>query len=353
MKSALHERPGCGAPEAPPVATRRKPLSREEYVQGILRGDRTVLARAVTLIESAREADRDLAEQIVEDCLPHSGHSIRVGITGVPGAGKSTLIEALGRYLITEEKQRVAVLAIDPSSQLSGGSILGDKTRMTTLAASEMAFVRPSPSRGIAGGVAQRTREAMLLCEAAGYRNILVETIGVGQSETAVHEMVDFFLLITLPGAGDELQGIKRGVMELADLVAVNKADGANLPAAERARAEAQNALHFFPGSGSGWTPRAMTCSALTGVGIPELWGCVQELVALTRANGWFGRARRAQQKRWMHEMIEHALRQRFDTNPAVRHSMEALERDVAEGRTTSFRAARMLLEMYSRPIVE
>jgi LAO/AO transport system kinase len=271
----------------------------------------------------------------------------------VPGAGKSTLIEALGGYLIAEQKQKVAVLAIDPSSQISGGSILGDKTRMPTLAASEMAFIRPSPSRGIAGGVAQRTREAMLLCEAAGYRNILVETIGVGQSETAVHEMVDFFLLITLAGAGDELQGIKRGVMELADLVAVNKADGANAAAAKRARAEAQNALHFFPAPESGWTPRAITCSALTGAGIRELWECVLEYFALAQANGWFGRVRRAQQKHWMHEMIEQALEQRFATHPAVRHSMEALERDVAEGRTTSFRAARMLLEMYSQGIVK
>jgi len=353
MKSALQERPGCPTPEAPNVGKKRRPLSREEYLDGILRGDRSVLARAVTLIESAREADRELAEQIIENCLPHSGHSIRVGITGVPGAGKSTLIEALGRYLVAVQKQKVAVLAVDPSSQLSGGSILGDKTRMTTLAASEMAFIRPSPSRGIAGGVAQRTREAMLLCEAAGFSNIFVETIGVGQSETAVHEMVDFFLLITLAGAGDELQGIKRGVMELADLVAVNKADGANMAAAERARAEAQNALHFFPAAESGWTPRATTCSALTGAGISELWGFVLEYTALTKANGSFARTRRMQQKQWMHEMIEQALRQRFDANPAVRHSMAALERDVAEGRTTSFRAARMLLEMYSRAVPE
>jgi LAO/AO transport system kinase len=313
-----------------------------------LRCDRTVLARAVTLIESARDADRELAEQIVEDCLPHAGKSIRVGITGVPGAGKSSLIEALGAYLIAKKKEKVAVLAIDPSSQLSGGSILGDKTRMTTLAASEMAFVRPSPSRGIAGGVAQRTRETMLLCEAAGYRNILVETVGVGQSETAVHEMVDLFLLITLAGAGDELQGIKRGVMELADLVVVNKADGSNVAAAERARAEAQNALHFFPAAGSGWTPRALTCSALNGAGIRELWNCVLEYAALTRANGWFGQARREQQKRWMHEMIAHALRRQFLTHPAVMSRAEALERAVTEGRTTSFRAARMLLEVYA-----
>jgi LAO/AO transport system kinase len=351
MKSALRELPGCGTPEARSPAKRHRPLSREEYRDGILRGDRTVLARAVTLIESAREEDREVAEQIVEDCLPAAaGDSIRVGITGVPGAGKSSLIEALGGFLIETQKQKVAVLAIDPSSQISGGSILGDKTRMPTLAASEMAFIRPSPSRGIAGGVAQRTREAMLLCEAAGYRNILVETIGVGQSETAVHEMVDFFLLITLAGAGDELQGIKRGVMELADLVAVNKADGANVAAAECARAEAQNALHLFPASGSGWTPRAVTCSALTGAGIRELWECVHEYAALTRGNGWFAASRREQQRRWMHEMIDQSLRKRFDAHSAVRGKIAALERDVAEGRTTSFRAARTLLAAYSDP---
>jgi LAO/AO transport system kinase len=350
MKSALREVPGCGTPEAPKPAKRPRPLSREEYRDGILGGDRTVLARAVTLIESAREADRDVAEQIVEDCLPHCADSIRVGITGVPGAGKSSLIEALGGFLIAEKKEKVAVLAIDPSSRISGGSILGDKTRMPTLAASEMAFIRPSPSRGMAGGVAQRTREAMLLCEAAGYRNILVETIGVGQSETAVHEMADFFLLITLAGAGDELQGIKRGVMELADLVAVNKADGTNVDAAERARAEAQNALHFFPASGSGWTPRAVTCSALTGAGISELWALVLEYTELTRGNGWLAASRREQQRRWMQEMIDQALRQRFDAHPAVRGQIAALERDVAEGRTTPFRAARTLLRAYSYP---
>ena len=336
-------------PAAQPAPSRRKPLSREEYVDGIFRGDRAVLARAVTLIESSLPGDRMVAEQIVEDCLPRSGNSIRLGITGVPGAGKSSLIEALGKYLIEELNQKIAVLAVDPSSQLSGGSILGDKTRMTTLAASEMAFIRASPSRGIAGGVAQRTREAMLLCEAAGYGNILVETVGVGQSETAVHEMVDFFLLITLAGAGDDLQGIKRGVMELADLIAVNKADGSNQAAAEHARAEAQNALHYFPAAETGWTPRAITCSAHTGAGIRELWDCVLEYAALTRESGWFGHERREQQKRWMHEMIEQALRQKFNSHPEVRQSLVAFEHDVAAGRATSFRAARTLLEMYSR----
>jgi LAO/AO transport system kinase len=328
----------------------RRSLSRQQTVDGILRGDRAILAQAITLIESTRTADRERAELILEDCLPLSGNSIRVGITGVPGAGKSSVIERLGAYLTGEHEQKVAVLAIDPSSQLSGGSILGDKTRMQSLAASEMSFIRPSPSRGSLGGVAQRTREAMLLCEAAGYHNILVETVGVGQSETAVHEMVDFFLLITLTGAGDELQGMKRGVMELADLVAINKADGANLAAAERARSEAENALHYFPRSANGWTPRALTCSAQTGKGIAELWKCVLEHTGLTKASGEFSVNRQQQMRRWMQEIIEQGLRQRFESHPAIRRRMEALERDVLEGRTTSFRAARMLLEMYSGP---
>ena len=351
-RSALHVRPGCAAPEPPRElsarASSRRSLLPQQYLDGILRGDRTILAQAITLIESSREADRQLAERIVEDCLPYSGNSIRVGITGVPGAGKSSVIEVLGTYLIGEYRQKVAVLAIDPSSQISGGSILGDKTRMRSLASSDMAFIRPSPSRGSLGGVAQRTREAMLLCEAAGYQNILVETVGVGQSETAVHDMVDFFLLIMLAGAGDELQGMKRGVMELADAVAINKADGTNLRAAERARAEAQNALHYFPGSQSGWTPRALTCSAQTGKGIPELWNCVLEYAAMTKSNGWFSLSRRNQTQKWMREIIRQGLRQRFESHPAIKKRMAELEQEVLEGRTTSFRAARELLETYS-----
>lgn len=354
-ESALRVRPGCVTPEPPRdvmarASSRRRSLSRGQAVDGILRGDRAVLAQAITLIESSRGADRELAELIVEDCLPHSGNSIRVGITGVPGAGKSSMIERLGVAVIAERGQKVAVLAIDPSSQLSGGSILGDKTRMQSLASSEMAFIRPTPSRGSVGGVAQRTREAMLLCEAAGYSNILVETVGVGQSETAVHAMVDFFLLITLTGAGDELQGMKRGVMELADVVVINKADGANLAAAERARAEAQNALHYFPASPSGWTPRAMTCSARTGKGIAELWSCVLEHASLTKANGWFPANRQQQTRRWMREIIAQGLRERFESHPAIRRRLEALEQDVLEGRTTSFRAARTLLDFYADP---
>ena len=344
--------PGDTAPEpqAEGVAratNRRKSYSLAQYIEGILEGDRTILARAITLIESTRAEDRALAEQIVENCLPHSGNSIRLGITGVPGAGKSSLIEALGRVIIAERKEKVAVLAIDPSSQLSGGSVLGDKTRMTTLASSEMAFIRPSPSRGFLGGVAQCTREAMLLCEAAGYENIIIETIGTGQSETAVHDMVDFFLLIMLTGAGDELQGIKRGVMELADCVAVNKADGGNLAAAERARTEIQNALHYFPGSASGWTTRALTCSARTGKGITELWNCVLEQAALIKANGWLESSRQSQVRIWMHELIQRELRRGFEEHPGIGSKMDALEREIREGRMTSFRAARLLLEGY------
>ena len=352
-ESALRVRPGSITPEPPrdliaKVAKRRRSLSRQQYLDGILAGDRTILAQAITLIESSRAADRELAEQLIEDCLPHSGNSIRVGITGVPGAGKSSVIETLGTFLIQERRQKIAVLAIDPSSQLSGGSILGDKTRMQSLASNEAAFIRPSPSRGSLGGVAQRTREVMLLCEAAGYQNIFIETVGVGQSETAVHGMVDFFLLITLSGAGDELQGMKRGVMEMADIVVVNKADGSNMAAAERARTDAQNALHYLPASLSGWTPRALTCSAQTGRGIPELWDCVLEHTATTKANGWFDVARRDQARTWMHEIIQQGLRQRFEAHPAIRKRMEALEQEVLEGRTTSFRAALTLLEMYS-----
>jgi len=350
--SAFSVSPGGLVPpltrDRPARASRReKPLAREHYFDGIRSGDRSILARAITLIESTRTEDRQLAEQIIEDCLPHSGNSIRVGITGVPGAGKSSVIEALGSFLIENHKQRVAVLAIDPSSQLSGGSVLGDKTRMPSLSSSEMAFIRPSPSRGFLGGAAQHTREAMLLCEAAGYQNIFVETIGTGQSETVVRDMVDFFLLIALAGAGDELQGIKRGVMEFANVVAINKADGRNLTVAELARTEAQSALHYFPSSASGWTSRALTCSAHTGKGIAELWSCISEHSAMTKANGWQQQNRQVQMRTWMREIIQHELQMRFDCHSSIREHAAELEQEVVEGTTTSFRAARTLLEMY------
>lgn len=326
---------------------RRLRLSCQEYIDGIVHGDRTVLARAITLVESARLEDDNLAQDVIEACLPQSGDSIRLGMTGAPGVGKSSVIEALGTYLTQELKQKVAVLAIDPSSQVSGGSILGDKTRMNALANDERAFIRPSPSGGSLGGVARRTRETMLLCEAAGWRNIIVETIGVGQSETAVRSMVDFFLLLVLAGAGDELQGMKRGIIEMSDLIAINKADGPNLRPAEQARRQYENALHLFPAPPTGWTSRVVKCSAVTRDGIPSLWQTALEHDALMKSNGWFERIRREQVSRWMHETIEWGLRDHFQNDPAIKNSLPGLEREVAEGRTSPFRAARRLLELY------
>ena len=347
MKSALSERRGVKAPEVPRLEKARTKSTREQYVEGILRGDRATLARAITLVESSLEADRELAGVILEDCLPYSGRSLRLGLTGVPGGGKSTLIEALGRLIVEDRDEKVAVLAVDPSSEVSGGSILGDKTRMTVLATSENAFIRPSPTRGSHGGVAQSTREAMLLCEAAGYKNVLVETVGVGQTETAVRGMVDFFLLVTLAGAGDELQGIKRGVMELADAVVVNKADGPNVKAGEKARSEIESALHLFHPAASGWTPRALTCSAQTGNGVRELWDLIEQHAALTHGNGWHSAARAEQQRHWMRQLIEQGLRSHFESNTLVRERMNALEREVVEGKTTAFHAAKTLLYAY------
>jgi len=351
-KSASHNT--AGSPASGPhdgarsVSVRRRVLSRSQYVDGVLNANRSILAQAITLVESSRPADRELAELIVEDCLSSAGKSLRVGITGSPGAGKSSVIEALGTHLVTACNQNVAVLAIDPTSELTGGSILGDKTRMTALSASPLAFIRPSPSRGAFGGVAQHTRESILLCEAAGYRNILVETVGVGQSEIAVHEMVDCLVLILLAHAGDELQGIKRGVMEWLDIAAINKADGSNLDAAERSLSDVRNALHFFPPSPSGWTPRAHLCSAHTGLGIHALWDSVLEHASTTQNNGWFSLNRRQQTLRWMHSTLDQGLRQLFRSHPVVRSSMDALEREILEGKTTPVQAARMLLELFS-----
>ena len=329
------------------VSKQTKPLSAEQYVEGILKGDRSALAKAITLIESSREGDRKIAEEVVERCLQLSGNSIRVGITGPPGAGKSSLIEALGKHIIVDRGETVAVLAVDPTSRVSGGSILGDKTRMRFLATSDKAFIRPSPTRGAQGGVAQHTREAILLCEAAGYRNILVETVGVGQSEVAVRDMVDFFLLVTIAGAGDELQGIKRGVMELVDAVAVNKADGDNVRAAESARVEAENALHFLPVSTSGWMARALACSAHSGDRVGAVWACVLEHHAMTNANGWLDRLRREQNRRWMQETLEAGLMQLFRSNAVVRERMADLEKQVVDGRITAVRAGRELLDLH------
>ena len=270
-------------------------LSPRQYVDGVLGGDRVVLARAITLVESELPEDRGLAADVLDGVLPHSGRARRVGITGVPGVGKSTFIDTLGMHLVRDRGERVAVLTVDPSSPVSGGSILGDKTRMERLAMEDRAFIRPSPARGHLGGVARRTRETVLLCEGAGFENVLVETVGVGQSETAVRSMTDFFLLLMLAGAGDALQGIKRGIIEMADAMAVTKADGDNVAAAERARHEYASALHLFPASPDGWAPVVVTCSALTGAGIAELWAAVLEHRVQLEANGWFA-VRRAEQ---------------------------------------------------------
>jgi LAO/AO transport system kinase len=346
--SALRVQPGTATPGPPPVPLRRRRrLPREVYIQGVLAGDRKVLARAITLIESTRDDDSALAREILEVCLPRTGNSVRVGITGVPGAGKSSLIETLGLHLIRDYGEKVAVLAVDPSSQISGGSILGDKTRMEALSSAENAFIRPSPSSGSLGGVARRTRETMLLCEAAGYRNIIVETVGVGQSETAVRSMVDFFLLLTLTGAGDELQAMKRGVMEMADVVAINKADGGNRQRAEMARTELEYALHLFPASPTGWAPRSVTCSAQTGAGIPELWRLVLDHRRQLEENGWLQRVRHEQVKTWMYDIIEQELQQRFRQHPQVRERLPKLEAEVVAGKTSSFHAAQVLLELY------
>ncbi len=350
-KSALQVRDGCAIPVPPdPIhaSKREGKLSSASYVEGILKGDRSVLSRAITLIESSRGTDRQEADEILEGCLPASGESIRVGVTGTPGAGKSSLIEALGKHVIGERGEKVAVLAIDPSSQLSGGSILGDKTRMTFLSSSEMAFIRPSPSRGAHGGVAQNTRDAILLCEAAGYRNILVETVGVGQSEAAVRGMVDFLMLVMLGGAGDELQDIKRGLMEVADAVVINKADGDNIKSAEKACTEASCALHLLPASPSGWTPRAVTCSAHTGRGVADLWSSILKHDAITRAAGWFDRMRQEQAACAMGEQIELGLLQLFRGHPGVQRRLPELEGEVMAGNMTAVRAVRELLALFS-----
>lgn len=308
-----------------------------------------MLARAITVMESHLPADNELAEQILDGILPHTGHSYRVGITGVPGAGKSTFIDALGTHLVRDRGEKVAVLSVDPSSPISGGSILGDKTRMERLSAEENAFIRPSPSGGHLGGVARRTRETLLLCEAAGYSNILVETVGVGQSETAVRLMTDFFLLLMIPGAGDELQGIKRGIIEMLDGMVINKADGDNRARAERARVEYSSALHLFPPNPDGWTPRVLTCSALHNEGIREVWDMVRQHRAQQQAGGHFERRRRRQSLAWMRELISIGLEDLFKQDPGVQSRMPELEDAVRRGSVTPFRAARELLTIFRK----
>ena len=329
--------------------TRRGRLPLERYVDGILGGDRVILARAITLIESQRAADMEMAGRLLDRILPHTGRSRRVGVTGVPGVGKSTFIDALGMHLIRNRGERVAVLTVDPSSPVSGGSILGDKTRMERLCAEEKAFIRPSPARGHLGGVARRTRETILLCEAAGFENVVVETVGVGQSETAVRSMTDFFLLLMLAGAGDELQGMKRGIIEMVDGMAINKADGDNLRKAERARVEYASALHLFAASLDGWTPHILTCSALHGQGIGEIWQMVLDHRALLESNGHLTRQRSGQALEWMRELIALGLEEAFRRDAKVAARLPELRAAVDRGLMTPFAASNELLAIFHR----
>lgn len=320
--------------------------AKEDYVEGIRAGNTTLLSQAITLIESSKKINRELGQEILEECMPWTGNSVRIGITGVPGVGKSTFIEAMGQRILKEEK-KLAVLTIDPSSSRSGGSILGDKTRMQHLSNHKNAFIRPSPTSGTLGGVARKSRETMLLCEAAGYDTIFIETVGVGQSETAVHSMVDFFLLLMLAGAGDELQGIKRGIMEMADLIAINKAEGENRQTAKNAAREYKNALTLFPDPPSGWKPPVVTCSALLGVGIEEIWQHVEQYLRLTRENGYFRQKRKEQAAYWMYESIHEQLKDQFYKHPGVQTRLQKTESRVQKGEISSFKAAEELLKVF------
>lgn len=326
------------------TTNRRKRLSINEYYNGILNADRSVLGKAITLIESSLPADKALAQQVIEKCLPHSGNSIRVGITGVPGVGKSTFIEALGIKLVKQGK-KLCVLAVDPTSQLTGGSILGDKTRMQNLSIHPSAFIRPSPSGNSLGGVTRSTREIVILCEAAGFDTILIETVGVGQSETAVHGMVDFFLLLMLAGAGDELQGIKRGIMEMCDALIITKADGENKTKAKRAIVEYRNALHLYPLAASEWSPKVGYCSALTGENIEKVWDIVNDYTKHTKKNGYFESYRAEQEVQRLHETIEQLLKDRFYNNADIAEQLKNLEQQVAQKKISAYAAAEKLLK--------
>ena len=326
---------------------RRQPLPNPtELVEGILRGDITALSRAVTLVESVAPAHQSLAREVIEKCLPYSGKSRRIGITGVPGAGKSTSIDAFGMHVLGQG-HKLAVLAIDPSSERTRGSILGDKTRMERLSQQKDAFIRPSPSAGSLGGVARKTRETIVLCEAAGYDTVFVETVGVGQSETAVHSMVDYFLLIQLAGTGDELQGIKRGIMEMADGIVINKCDGDNIKRAELAAGQFRSALHLFPPTPSGWVPEVLTYSGYYELGIDKVWDMIDRYFEFTRKNGYFERQRNEQAKYWMVESINEQLRANFYRRPDVKALLEQKEMRVLNNEQSSFTAAHEVLEYY------
>lgn len=325
---------------------KRRDLTVEDYIEGILAGNITILSQAITMVESSLVEHHELSQQIIERCLPHSGKSVRIGITGVPGAGKSTFIEAIGNK-VTGMGHKLAVLAIDPSSERSKGSILGDKTRMETLVHNENAFIRPSPSAGSLGGVARKTRESVVLCEAAGFDVIFIETVGVGQSETAVHSMVDLFLLLQISGAGDELQGIKRGIMEMADMVAITKADGANIQKANLAKAQIKSALELFPMPDSGFKPRVYTTSSTEGSGLLELWNGVEDYMKFTKDNKSFFNKRAKQAKYWMFESIDSHLRESFYHNALIESQLSDFEEQVLLQKKSSFVAAKELLDLY------
>jgi LAO/AO transport system kinase len=326
-----------------PAAGQRRELSLDEYVEGVLSGERSVLARAITLVESNAERHQEKAQEMLTRLIPHVGETIRVGITGVPGAGKSSLIETLGLKLC-ERGHKLAVLAVDPTSSVTGGSILGDKTRMEQLSRNRSAYIRPSPSGGVLGGVARKSRETLIVCEAAGFDVIFVETVGVGQSEITVRSMVDLFILLQIAGAGDELQGIKKGVMERCDLVVVNKADGDNKTRAEAARADYARILHYLQPSTEGWKTLALACSAATGAGVDELWDAVEAFRVNTAASGVFARRRRQQDLDWMHNLILEQIKRAFYGNAQVKLNLPAIERMVVEGRMSPTQAATRLL---------
>ncbi|MGG7034590.1 MAG: methylmalonyl Co-A mutase-associated GTPase MeaB [Flavobacterium sp.] len=352
-KSALTEINGVEQPEVTSANAieqikklKRQQPSAEELVSGILTGNITALSRAITLVESTNPTHLTKANEIINACLPHANKSVRIGITGVPGVGKSTFIEAFGKYL-TGLGKKVAVLAVDPSSSISHGSILGDKTRMEELVKDKNAYIRPSASGDTLGGVARKTRETITLCEACGYDTIIIETVGVGQSETAVHSMVDFFLLLKIAGAGDELQGIKRGIMEMADAIVINKADGDNIKKARLAKTEFNRALHLFPAKKSGWTPTTSTCSSLTNEGISEVWQTISDFLNLTKGNNHFFEKRASQNQYWMLETINEQLTTHFYNHPEIKTLLEENKKAVQDNEISPFVAAQLLLKKY------
>lgn len=348
VNKGIEQPPSLNPESIKKFRSRRKPvLAPEEYLNGILEGNRTILSKAITLVESQLPEHLKLAQDIIALCLPYTGKSMRVGITGVPGVGKSSFIEAIGGY-ITGKGHKLAVLAIDPSSELSKGSIMGDKTRMESLSVDPNAFIRPSPSAGSLGGVARKTRESMLLCEAAGFDIIFIETVGVGQSETTVHSMVDFFLLLMLAGAGDELQGIKRGIMEMADVIAITKSDGENINASNRAKTEYLNALHLFPPSISGWTPKVTSLSALKKTGLDDLWRITEEYFQLISGNGHFNNNRKKQALTWMYDTIQSKLMDSFRSDKEIQDKLKIIETKVMDGEISSYAAASTLLNQYN-----